>query len=103
MHYRYVVFDYVKNHFSFNLFTAPSPAAVQTILATKCLDLGKHKHKGAWFYTRDGTGKPACDFVSELDDPRIQEEGITANQVVFTFQVSKSHQGNRKAGQIHVE
>ncbi len=57
------------------------------VLATKCLDVGNHRHKGAWLWSR---GKNKCPAVADLDDPVIQEKGITANQVVFTFQVSQA-------------
>ena len=78
----YVVLLHCLFHISFS---APKPSAVQPILATKCLDVGKHRHKGAWLWSR---GENKCESVGDLDDPVIQEKGITANQVVFTFQVS---------------
>ena len=66
------------------LVSAPQPSNVQTVIGTKCLDLGHHMHKKSWFWAR---GSGACESVEKLSDPRIQAEGITADEIVFTFQV----------------
>ena len=66
------------------LVSAPHPSNVQTVLGTKCLDLGHHMHKKSWFWAR---GSGACESVEKLSDRRIQSEGITADEIVFTWQV----------------
>ena len=63
------------------LFAAPAPYYAQNILATKCLDRGRHIHKQEWFVPFGPQGEVLCENVQELTDPRIEEEGITANQV----------------------
>ncbi len=69
----------------FLYFAAPAPSSVQSVLGTKCLDIGKPHDKQDWFYPR-GEQHP-CRSVATLDDPKIDKEGVTANQVVFSFQI----------------
>ncbi len=64
---------------------APAPLSDQSILATKCLDIRKPHDKQDWFYPH-GEQHP-CRSVVSLDDPKINQEEVTVNQVVFSFQI----------------
>ena len=52
-------------------------------MGTKCLDLGNHRHKQTFTYSR---GDGACTSVETFDDPELQRQQVNANQIVFTFQ-----------------
>ena len=68
------------------LFTAPAPHHPQNILATKCLDLGNHRHKDLWFIPRDHIYKQSCASINDLHEQSVYDRGITANEIVFAFQ-----------------
>lgn len=63
----------------------PKPNEVQHILGTKCIDTGGHIHKSHWYFPR---GEGACDALADFqnDKQKIEDEGISANQIVFAFQ-----------------
>ena len=64
------------------LFLAPAPSNVQSILATKCLDVGQNKSK--FFYVRPDGG---CDRIDDLHGAEAEERHLTDRNVVFAFQV----------------
>lgn len=59
---------------------APTPSNADSILATKCQDLGNNTN--AWF-SRSGR----CSFIS-LDHYGPDNQHRLANQIVFAFQVN---------------
>ena len=70
----------------FFLPAAPSPSNVMNILATKCIkDYRNRTADQAWFYPR---GEGTCRSVSKFTDEVIQKEKVTANDIIFAFQVS---------------
>lgn len=70
---------------SINLFfSAPAPTSVAAVMATKCVD--KHYTQTQWYQTRPVSD--SCVRFDDFDDPIIQEKGITAEDIIFAFQVS---------------
>ncbi|XP_040576781.1 protein wntless [Lepeophtheirus salmonis] len=61
---------------------SPRPNSSDNILATKCIDYkGDRK---AWFYSR---GPGQCPRFDSFDDNETMPPGLTAENVVFTFQL----------------
>ena len=66
-----------------SVWSAPAPNNAQTILATKCIDEGKHAHHDAWF---EPWGEDKCSrSISAFDDPYLIEHGIAAERIVFAI------------------
>lgn len=61
---------------------APKPSSVIHVLGTKCVNKGGVGNK-EWFIPRGGN--EMCFQVDNLDDPAIDDERISANQIVFSF------------------
>ncbi|KAK3596751.1 hypothetical protein CHS0354_038748 [Potamilus streckersoni] len=61
---------------------APNPSNVMVVLGTKCLSKGSHMQQ-EWFIPFGGNEK--CDSIKSVDDDRVWDEGISANQIVFSF------------------
>ena len=85
-----VVGDFEFNFFFntlriFIFYVAPAPASTITVLATKCID--KSHNKSAWFVPWPNATK--CRSLSSFDQKEdlkiIEEEGISANDIVFAF------------------
>nr|XP_045599833.1 protein wntless-like isoform X3 [Procambarus clarkii] len=60
---------------------APAPSSVMSVLGTKCID--KNYRKDKWYWTR-GTG--SCKSINDFRGPDSEADGITANNMIFTFQ-----------------
>ncbi|XP_060072318.1 protein wntless homolog [Ylistrum balloti] len=73
---------------------APAPTHVISMTATRCYDRNSYREKDRWFTPR---GKGACESLLSLDpsDKKIQEEGITAEQVVFSFWIPWPRDGHQ--------
>lgn len=67
---------------------APAPSSVMSVLGTKCID--KNYSSDKWYMPR-GTQK--CLSIMDYDDPKIKTQHITANNIIFTFQVPPSKEG----------
>ncbi len=63
---------------------SPSPNTSMQYLATKCVDKSGGKNKDVWFYSR---GKGACQRIERFDDQEAADMELTANHIVFTFQM----------------
>ena len=62
---------------------APAPTNVIYVIGTKCLNLGGTRNKNEWFIPRGGPEK--CISVDTLDDPKVEDDHISANQVCNTY------------------
>ncbi|KAK4316507.1 hypothetical protein Pmani_012363 [Petrolisthes manimaculis] len=62
---------------------APAPSSVLSVLGTKCVD--KQYSREKWYYPR---GKGRClHRISDPQDPEVAKQGISANHIIFTFQI----------------
>ncbi|KAK7070762.1 B9 domain-containing protein 1 [Halocaridina rubra] len=68
---------------------APAPSSVMSVLGTKCIDRNYMRDK--WYMVR-GTHK--CKSIIDYDDPVIEEQHITANNIIFSFQIPTPKEGN---------
>ena len=62
---------------------APAPTSVSPVLATKCMD--KNYHESKWYQSRPRS--KACHSFTSFDDPELAQKGISADNVIFNFQV----------------
>ena len=69
-------------------FLAPAPSSVMSLTGIKCIDNETIVNPDKWFYQYPA--KKSCRKISDFEDKIIAEEQITANQIVFAFQVTKS-------------
>ncbi|KAK2724869.1 hypothetical protein QYM36_001367 [Artemia franciscana] len=67
---------------------APAPSNVQVALGVKCLD--PTFNKSGWFYSR---GKGACQSIEDFTDPLVLQRSLTANNIVFSFQLPLPREG----------
>jgi hypothetical protein len=63
---------------------SPTPNASMQYLATKCVDKTAGKDSKAWFYPR---GKGSCQRIDRFDDPEAAKQELTADNIVFAFQM----------------
>ncbi|XP_063591551.1 protein wntless-like [Penaeus indicus] len=61
---------------------APAPSSVMSMLGTKCID--KNYKNTQWYWSR---GKQPCKSIGDFDSPIVQEQKISANDIVFSFQI----------------
>ncbi|XP_047493046.1 protein wntless-like isoform X1 [Penaeus chinensis] len=61
---------------------APSPSSVMSMLGTKCID--KNYKNTQWYWSR---GKQPCKSIGDFDSHIVQEQMISANDIVFSFQI----------------
>ena len=66
--------------FCYYFISAPNPSNVINVLGTKCVNTGGVGNK-EWFIPR-GSGPEKCIQYENLDDPRIEDDRISANQVI---------------------
>ncbi|KAL4225332.1 hypothetical protein ACF0H5_016020 [Mactra antiquata] len=69
---------------------APRPTNVVHVIGTKCVNKGGVGNK-EWFIPRGGSEK--CIQYSSLDDPGIEDDRISANQIVFSFWLPHPREG----------
>ncbi|XP_053385185.1 protein wntless-like [Mercenaria mercenaria] len=72
---------------------APNPSNVINILGTKCVNTGGIGNK-EWFIPR-GSGLEKCIQYDSLDDPRIEDDRVSANQIVFAFWLPHVREGKQ--------
>ena len=63
---------------------SPPPNAANNILATKCVDPAGDTKSEAWFYLR---GEGGCKRIESFSDPEAQKMQLTAENIVFSFQM----------------
>ncbi|XP_076042789.1 protein wntless-like isoform X2 [Oratosquilla oratoria] len=61
---------------------APAPSSVMPVLGTKCID--KHFSWNKWYQAREPT---QCNAIDSFEDPIILDRNVTANDIVFSFQI----------------
>ncbi|XP_042890065.1 protein wntless-like [Penaeus japonicus] len=61
---------------------APAPSSVMSMLGTKCID--KNYKNTQWYWSR---GKQPCKSISDFESIIVQEQKISANDVIFSFQI----------------
>ena len=64
---------------------SPTPNSSMSVLASKCIDFSGGKDEDAWFYPRGKEG--ACRKIDKLDDPEAADMKLTAENIVFAFQI----------------
>ncbi|ROT75357.1 putative protein wntless [Penaeus vannamei] len=52
------------------------------MLGTKCID--KNYNSTKWYWRR---GKQPCESIGDFDSPIVEEQMITANHIIFSFQI----------------
>uniref|UniRef100_A0A6A7G0D7 Protein wntless n=1 Tax=Hirondellea gigas TaxID=1518452 RepID=A0A6A7G0D7_9CRUS len=62
---------------------SPAPTSVTPVLAIKCYD--KQYNSSRWYQSRPDT--EACANFHSLDDPILQEKHVTAEDIIFVFQI----------------
>lgn len=62
---------------------APAPSNVIVVQGTNCVNKGGQANIKEWFIPRGGNEK--CEKVESLEDKVVQDKGISANQIVFSF------------------
>lgn len=62
--------------------SAPAPSSVMSMLGTKCID--KNYNSTQWYWRR---GKQPCESIGDFDSPIVEEQMISANHIIFSFQV----------------
>ncbi len=65
-------------------FISPKPNNAIQIIGTKCVDDKADLNGDEWFYPR-GEGK--CDIIQDFDSEETQARGLTADNIVFAFQM----------------
>uniref|UniRef100_T1IN05 Protein wntless n=1 Tax=Strigamia maritima TaxID=126957 RepID=T1IN05_STRMM len=68
---------------------APAPSGVLPVTGTKCINDSNQQ----LLFAR-ATKSAACHQVSDLDDPYLDKNHITANEMVFVFQIPLPREGN---------
>lgn len=71
---------------------APNPSNVMTVLGTKCVNMKGIGNK-EWFIPRGDAER--CIQFENLDDPQIEDDRISANQIVFTFWLPYVREGQQ--------
>ncbi|XP_064087800.1 protein wntless-like [Macrobrachium nipponense] len=67
---------------------APAPSSAMSVLGTKCID--KNYENDKWYWVR---GKHKCRSIRDNNEPVIEEQQITANNIIFTFQIPTPKDG----------
>ncbi|KAG1669603.1 Protein wntless [Nymphon striatum] len=68
---------------------APAPSNVQTVIGTKCIRSKKDARENTpkFYIPRAKQAEKRCFSVNSFDDPYINRNRITANQIVFAYQI----------------
>ena len=69
---------------------SPTPNATMQYLATKCIDNSGGQDEKSWFWSR---GDGACERIEHFDDPEAEKRRLTADHIVFSFQMPLPRDG----------
>ena len=71
---------------------APKPNGTDQFTATKCYNKEGGTLSTGWFYPR---GEGFCTKLDKLDDQFVLDNHLTANNVVFSFQIPHPRDGQQ--------